>query len=108
MAVARLRAVARARVVSRVVARMVARAEARAVARAVAVVMASAVVVAVMVAVATVSFFSLTAMGIHGVVFCRGTLVVGTVVFCCATPLLIISSPPQGYTASYFSAALWW
>ncbi len=53
-------------------------------------------------------FFSLTATGIHSVVFRCGTLVVGTVVFCCATPLLIISSLPRGYTASSFAVALWW
>ncbi len=37
-----------------------------------------------------VVFFSLTTTRIHGALFCRGTLVVGIVIFCCATPLLVI------------------
>jgi hypothetical protein len=42
-------------------------------------------------AIGEVIFFSLTAMGIRGVVFCPGTfLVVGIIVFHCATPLLVI------------------
>jgi hypothetical protein len=38
----------------------------------------------------TTSYHLLTAMGIHGVIFCRGPLVVSTVIFRHATPLLII------------------
>jgi hypothetical protein len=41
-------------------------------------------------AIGSIVFFSLTAMGIHGNVFCHSTLVVGIVVFCRATPLLVI------------------
>jgi hypothetical protein len=41
-------------------------------------------------AIGSIGFFSLIATGIHGIVFRHSTLVVGIVVFCRATPLLVI------------------